>query len=123
MTPNFRKYSDGLLPAIIQDNDTGKVLMLGFMNEEAYSKTINERRVHFYSRSKKRLWLKGETSGNFLELKGISLDCDNDTALIKVIPTGPVCHTGADTCFNEPNQSSGFLEELESIINKRKETP
>lgn len=123
MTPDFLKYNDGLLPTIIQDNNTGKVLMLGFMNEEAYNRTIKEGKVFFFSRSKQRLWLKGETSGNFLEVKAILLDCDNDTALIKVIPSGPVCHTGTDTCFDELNHSSGFLHDLESIITKRKETP
>jgi phosphoribosyl-ATP pyrophosphohydrolase/phosphoribosyl-AMP cyclohydrolase len=113
---------DGLVPCIIQDEHTGKVLMLGFMNEEALQKTISESRVTFFSRSKKRLWTKGETSGNFLEVKDILIDCDLDSLLIKAIPKGPTCHTGADTCFNESN--SGFtLSRLESIITDRKQNP
>jgi phosphoribosyl-ATP pyrophosphohydrolase/phosphoribosyl-AMP cyclohydrolase len=120
MTIDFKKYSDGLVPAIVQDFDTKKVLMLGFMNEEAVHKTEETGKVTFYSRSKKRLWTKGEESGNFLMLKSIAVDCDNDTLLIKVHPLGPVCHTGADTCWNEKNQSDNFLFYLESVINLRK---
>lgn len=120
MQPDFSKYADGLMPAIIQDNATGKVLMLGFMNQEALSKTLQEKRVTFYSRSKKRLWMKGEESGNMLEVKDCLLDCDNDTLLIKAHPLGPVCHTGADTCFNEKNKSKDFLDTLEAIIADRK---
>ena len=118
MKIDFGKYNDGLVPAIIQDDATGKVLMLGFMNEEALEKTKLIRKVTFYSRSKQRLWTKGEESGNFLELKKIIADCDNDTLLIKVSPAGPVCHTGADTCFNETN-SKDFLQLLSEIIRQR----
>jgi len=119
---NFNKYSDSLAPAIIQDISTGKVLMLGFMNEEALNKTISEGRVTFFSRSKNRLWTKGEESGNTLIVKDILADCDSDTILIKADPTGPVCHTGADTCWNEKNDknTAGFLTYLEGIIESRK---
>ena len=118
MNINFAKYSDGLVPAIIQDDSTGKVLMLGFMNEEALQKTKATGQVTFYSRSKQRLWTKGEESGNFLNLKEVMADCDNDTLLIKAAPVGPVCHTGADTCFNETN-SKDFLQTLSEIIKQR----
>ena len=122
MKINFNKYSDSLAPAIIQDISTGKVLMLGFMNEEALNKTISEGRVTFFSRSKNRLWTKGEESGNTLIVKDILADCDSDTILIKADPTGPVCHTGADTCWNEKNDknTAGFLTYLEGIIESRK---
>lgn len=120
--PDFEK-ADGLVPAIIQDADTQKVLMLGYMNAEALQKTIEDKRVTFYSRSKQRLWTKGESSGNFLEVKDISIDCDNDTLLLKVSPLGPVCHTGADTCFSEKNEGSAFLYQLENIIQDRKNNP
>lgn len=123
MTIDFSKYADGLVPAIIQDAATAKVLMLGFMNEEALLKTKDLQKVTFYSRSKNRLWTKGEQSGNFLLLKSISVDCDNDTLLIKADPVGPVCHSGADTCFNEINRSIHFLSELENIIADRKNNP
>jgi phosphoribosyl-AMP cyclohydrolase / phosphoribosyl-ATP pyrophosphohydrolase len=122
MTPDFSKYADGLVPVIIQDVTTKKVLMLGFMNEDAFAKTQSESKVTFFSRSKQRLWTKGETSGNFLLVKEVLADCDNDTILIKVQPTGPVCHTGADTCFNETN-SSFNLKKLEDIIADRKNNP
>ena len=122
MKPEFSKYSDGLVPVIIQDAITSTVLMLGFMNEEALAKTNAEGKVTFFSRSKQRLWTKGEISGNFLLVKEILADCDNDTLLIKAVPSGPVCHTGADTCFNEINPSFS-LERLEEIINDRKENP
>ena len=122
MKPDFSKYADGLVPAIIQDATTNKVLMLGFMNEEALNKTNTEGKVTFFSRSKQRLWTKGETSNNFLLVKEIIADCDNDTLLIKASPTGPVCHTGNDTCFNE-NNSSFSLEKLESVITERKNNP
>lgn len=122
MNIDFTKYSDGLVPAIIQDDQTGKVLMLGFMNEEALDKTQEINKVTFYSRSKKRLWTKGEESGNFLELKSILTDCDNDTLLIKAHPAGPVCHTGADTCFNEIN-TKDFLFTLQEIISERQAKP
>lgn len=123
MTIDFSKYTDGLVPAIIQDADTNVVLMLGFMNEAALQKTQELQKVTFYSRSKQRLWTKGEESGNFLALKEIKLDCDNDTILIKVNPVGPVCHTGADTCWNETNTSNNFLSVLENIITDRKNNP
>jgi phosphoribosyl-ATP pyrophosphohydrolase/phosphoribosyl-AMP cyclohydrolase len=119
---DFEK-GEGLIPTIIQDADTQKVLMLGYMNEEALQKTQQEGRVTFYSRSKQRLWTKGESSGNYLEVKDIRIDCDNDTLLIKVNPAGPVCHTGADTCFSEKNEGSAFLHQLESVIIDRKLNP
>lgn len=122
MNPDFSKYIDGLMPVIIQDVDTNKVLMLGFMNETAFKQTQQEGKVTFFSRSKHRLWTKGETSGNFLHVKEFLIDCDNDTLLIKAEPTGPVCHTGSDTCFNEPN-SSFSLNKLELIIANRKQNP
>jgi phosphoribosyl-ATP pyrophosphohydrolase/phosphoribosyl-AMP cyclohydrolase len=120
MKPDFEKYSDGLIPAIVQDSRTGVVLMLGFMNNEALEKTIESRKVTFYSRSKKRLWTKGETSNNFLHFEEVKIDCDNDTLLIKATPDGPVCHTGTDTCFNEKNKNTDFLATLEAIIEERK---
>ena len=123
MKINFNKYTDGLVPAIIQDDITGKVLMLGFMNEAALAKTQELKQVTFFSRSKSRLWTKGEESGNFLLLKDIKVDCDNDTLLIKVNPVGPVCHTGADTCWDERNTNDNFLIELEQIIKDRKNNP
>jgi phosphoribosyl-ATP pyrophosphohydrolase/phosphoribosyl-AMP cyclohydrolase len=121
MKIDFTKYTDGLVPAIIQDITTHKVLMLGFMNEEALHKTEQTGKVTFYSRSKKRLWTKGEESGNFLELKSMASDCDNDTLLIQAHPLGPVCHTGADTCWSERNHSDNFLLYLEDIIRLRKQ--
>jgi phosphoribosyl-ATP pyrophosphohydrolase/phosphoribosyl-AMP cyclohydrolase len=121
MKIDFSKYADGLVPAIVQDYDTHKVLMLGFMNEEALHQTEQSGKVTFYSRSKKRLWTKGEESGNFLELKSMAEDCDNDTLLIKAHPQGPVCHTGADTCWSERNHSDNFLVYLEEIIDLRKQ--
>lgn len=119
---NFEK-SDGLIPAIVQDAQTDKVLMLGFMNKEAISKTLEERKVTFFSRTKNRLWTKGETSGNFLYLVDIKSDCDNDTLLVKVNPVGEVCHTGSDTCFDETNKEANFLWHLERIIQHRKANP
>jgi len=118
---NFSKLN-GLVPCVVQDAYSNKVLMLGFMNEEAYSKTVAEKRVTFYSRSKQRLWTKGETSGNWLELVEILKDCDNDSLLVKATPKGPVCHTGADTCFNESNDRWS-LKSLEQIISDRKLNP
>lgn len=123
MTIDYSKYADGLVPAIVQDDRTGKVLMLGFMNEESLQKTVDTGRVTFYSRSKRRLWTKGEESGNFLELKSITPDCDQDTLLVKAIPHGPVCHTGADTCFNETNKSTDFIYQLEAVIAGRQQNP
>lgn len=120
MTINFNKYENGLVPAIIQDHFTGKVLMLGFMNEEAVSKTIEEGRISFFSRSRNRIWTKGEESGNFLLCKHIAVDCDLDTLLIQAEPLGPTCHTGADTCWNEKNQKEDFLVYLENVIDQRK---
>ncbi|RYG29866.1 MAG: bifunctional phosphoribosyl-AMP cyclohydrolase/phosphoribosyl-ATP diphosphatase HisIE [Chitinophagaceae bacterium] len=124
MTIDFSKNTDGLIPAVIQDAETGKVLMLGYMNAEAYEKTVQENIVTFFSRSKQRLWTKGETSNNFLHVKEMLVDCDGDTLLIKVHPAGPTCHTGADTCFDEVNQGKGlFLNYLQRIIRDRKENP
>jgi phosphoribosyl-AMP cyclohydrolase / phosphoribosyl-ATP pyrophosphohydrolase len=120
--PDFEKYTDGLMPAIVQDIVSNKVLMLGFMNQEALAKTNAEGRVTFFSRSKQRLWTKGETSNNYLLVKEIITDCDNDTLLIKAIPAGPVCHTGADTCFSE-NNTSFSIQKLEAIIADRKSNP
>ncbi len=123
MNIDFTK-NNGLLPAIIQDEKTGKVLMLGYMNRESYEKTKATGRVTFFSRSRQALWTKGETSGNFLEVKEILSDCDGDTLLIKVKPTGPTCHTGADTCFNEKNiAEKPFIFELEEIIRDRRNNP
>ena len=120
MKLDFEKMG-GLIPAIIQDSCTGKVLMLGFMNEESLAKTEETGKVTFYSRTKNRLWTKGETSGNFLNVVSIATDCDNDTLLIKVKPIGPVCHTGSDTCFGETNQTDlFFLSYLQDFIDKRK---
>jgi phosphoribosyl-ATP pyrophosphohydrolase/phosphoribosyl-AMP cyclohydrolase len=115
---DFNK-NDGLIPAIIQDNSTNKVLMLGYMNEEALKLTLDTKKVTFYSRSKNRLWVKGETSGNYLILNEMLNDCDNDTLLIKAKPMGPVCHTGSDTCFKEKNITDNFLLQLEDTINSR----
>ncbi|MRT15827.1 bifunctional phosphoribosyl-AMP cyclohydrolase/phosphoribosyl-ATP diphosphatase HisIE [Vitellibacter sp. q18] len=124
MEIDFKKYNDGLVPAIIQDALTSKVLMLGYMNEEAFLKTNQSKQVTFFSRSKQRLWTKGEGSGNFLNLVSIAVDCDNDALLLKVIPTGPVCHNGTDTCWAEENVSDfGFLSKLEEIIQNRMDNP
>ncbi|MFT3936107.1 MAG: bifunctional phosphoribosyl-AMP cyclohydrolase/phosphoribosyl-ATP diphosphatase HisIE [Chitinophagaceae bacterium] len=120
MKIDFQKYSDGLAPAIIQDYKTHKVLMQGFMNQDALDKTMAEGKVTFYSRSKKRLWTKGEESGNYLLVKQILSDCDNDSLLIKAEPLGPTCHTGADTCWSERNHNENFLFYLEDIIKLRK---
>jgi phosphoribosyl-ATP pyrophosphohydrolase/phosphoribosyl-AMP cyclohydrolase len=113
---------DGLVPCVIQDAATNRVLMVGFMNEEAYEKTMIEKKVTFYSRTKKRLWTKGETTGHFLELVDVHIDCDQDTLLIKANPIGPTCHTGADTCFNEDNKQ-WTLEALERLVQDRKANP
>jgi phosphoribosyl-ATP pyrophosphohydrolase/phosphoribosyl-AMP cyclohydrolase len=124
MKIDFNKNKDGLVPAIIQDFETKNVLMLGYLNEEAYAKTLELNKVTFFSRSKNRLWTKGEESGNFLEVMDIKIDCDTDTFLIKVKPSGNVCHTGSDTCWNEKNKVSyGFLSELEQTIENRKKNP
>ena len=122
MKIDFNKNTDGLVPAIIQDANTKNVLMLGYMNEEAFTKTEETKQVTFYSRSKKRLWTKGEESGNFLNLVDVKVDCDNDTLLIQATPNGPTCHKGTDTCWAEENlQNFGFLTQLEAIIKDRKE--
>jgi len=118
---NFDK-TQGLIPCIVQDARTNTVLMLGYMNREALDKTLSENRLTFYSRTKQRLWTKGETSGNYLNLVDVKIDCDDDTLLFKVKPEGPTCHTGSDTCFNEVNEFSG-LEFLEAIIQERKKNP
>ena len=114
---NTTKRCEGLVPAIIQDDNTRQVLMLGYMNEEAYDKTVAEGRVTFFSRAKNRLWTKGETSGNFLNVKSIVKDCD-DTLLIRVVPVGPVCHKGTKTCFGG-RENEGFIGELQSVIQQR----
>jgi phosphoribosyl-ATP pyrophosphohydrolase/phosphoribosyl-AMP cyclohydrolase len=134
MKIDYEKYADGLVPAIVQDFETNVVLMLGFMNRESYEITEKTRKVTFFSRSRQQLWTKGETSGNFLDVKEILIDCDKDTILIKANPAGAVCHTGADTCFNENDSPAKtqrgektadekFLFELEKIIKDRKENP
>jgi phosphoribosyl-ATP pyrophosphohydrolase/phosphoribosyl-AMP cyclohydrolase len=134
MKIDYEKYADGLVPAIVQDFETNVVLMLGFMNRESYEITEKTRKVTFFSRSRQQLWTKGETSGNFLYVKEILIDCDKDTILIKSNPAGAVCHTGADTCFNEKNspaktqrrektEDENFLFELEEVIKDRKKNP
>ena len=121
MTIDFNKNSDGLVPVIIQDFITRQVLMLGYMNKDAYEKTVETSKVTFFSRTKQRLWTKGEESGNFLNVVSIKNDCDNDTLLIKVKPEGPTCHKGTDSCWNETNEASfGFLSELENVIKSRR---
>ncbi len=132
MKINFEKYADDLVPAIVQDAQTNKVLMLGFMSAESFEQTQKTNKVTFFSRSRQTIWTKGETSGNFLEVKEILIDCDSDTLLIKAIPAGAICHTGADTCFSEKNfpaqthkreANDNFLFELEKVIINRKEKP
>jgi len=123
-TADFNKNTDGLLPAIIQDAQTLNVLMLGYMNEAALEKTQSTGRVTFYSRSKQRLWTKGEESGNFLEFKSIKVDCDQDTLLVRATPVGPTCHKGTDTCWGEKNTSGlSFVRDLEAIIDDRQQNP
>lgn len=123
-TPDFSKNPDGLLPAIIQDASTAKVLMLGYMNKEAYEKTMAEKKVTFFSRSKNRLWTKGETSNNFLHLLDVKIDCDEDALLIKVKPDGPTCHKGDDTCWQETNSGKVmFLEHLKATLRDRHLNP
>ena len=120
MTIDFNKNPDGLVPAIIQDANTKNVLMLGYMNQNALDKTQQTQQVTFFSRTKNRLWTKGEESGNFLNLVDIKLDCDNDTLLIFVNPSGPTCHMGSDTCWNDTNNESyGFISKLEDVITNR----
>ncbi|MEP6903771.1 MAG: bifunctional phosphoribosyl-AMP cyclohydrolase/phosphoribosyl-ATP diphosphatase HisIE [Actinomycetota bacterium] len=130
MKINFEKYADGLVPAIVQDAETRKVLMLGFMNEQSFEQTQSSGKVTFFSRVRQALWTKGETSGNFLDVQEVLIDCDADTILIKAKPSGVVCHTGADTCFDEGNfpakaqrREENFLFELEKIILDRRENP
>ena len=125
MTIDFNKQTNGLIPAIIQDAKSDKVLMMGYMNEQAFEKTQRENIVTFFSRSKQRLWTKGETSNNFLHVVEITNDCDGDTLLIKVNPDGPTCHTGADTCWNEVNNKgqAGWLNHLKAVIRDRKNNP
>ncbi len=122
MDINFNKETSGLIPAIIQDQHSNKVLMLGFMNKESYDKTVQTGKVTFFSRTRKRLWTKGEESGNFLNVVSITTDCDQDTLLIRAIPVGPVCHTGSDTCWDEVNPTDDFyfLKTLQDFIAKRK---
>lgn len=122
MNIDFSKNTDGLIPAIVQDSETKTVLMLGYMNAESFQKTIETQKVTFFSRSKQRLWTKGEESGNFLNLVDIKNDCDGDTLLIQAKPVGPTCHTGADTCWQEENKESyGFISNLENTIKVRRE--
>ena len=123
MNIDFDKYPRGLVPAIVQDSRTQKVLMLGFMNAESFEITKSTGRVTFYSRSRQMIWTKGETSGNFLGVNEILVDCDEDTILVKATPTGAVCHTGADTCFGEKNEHEDFLFRLEKIIRDRQANP
>lgn len=125
MNLDFKKYADGLVPAIVQDAASGRVLMLGFMDQEAVEKTIASGLVTFYSRSKKRLWTKGESSENYLELVSIEPDCDSDTLLIQARPRGPVCHGGTDTCFGKENNPRplDLINELESTISDRRDNP
>ena len=123
MNLDFSKNKDGLVPAIIQDNKTHKVLMLGYLNKESLSLTLSTDLVHFYSRTKQRIWKKGEESGNELKVVSLKEDCDRDTVLIKVNPVGPVCHKGDDTCFEDSNVSNDFITKLESIIQDRKINP
>lgn len=123
-TANFNKNNDGLLPAIVQDAQTLKVLMLGYMNQEALEKTQSSGKVTFFSRSKQRLWTKGEESGNFLKLVSVKVDCDQDTLLITASPEGPTCHQGTDTCWGEDNASGlSYVKELEAVIEDRKKNP
>ena len=120
MNLDYSKNNNGLVPAIIQDNNTLKILMLGYLNKESLSLTLSTNIVHFYSRTKQRIWKKGEESGNELHVVSLKEDCDNDTVLIKVNPVGPVCHKGDDTCFEEVNKSENFIEILEEVIENRK---
>jgi phosphoribosyl-AMP cyclohydrolase / phosphoribosyl-ATP pyrophosphohydrolase len=120
MKVDFAKYADGLVPAVVQDFQTEKVLMLAYMNEESYRKTEETGLATFYSRSRKKIWTKGETSGNHLRLKQVLVDCDKDAILLKVDPVGPVCHTGADTCWSEKNHKNDFLYHLEHLIELRR---
>jgi phosphoribosyl-ATP pyrophosphohydrolase/phosphoribosyl-AMP cyclohydrolase len=122
MKIDFEKFPDRLVPAVVQDAETNKVLMLGYMNAEALETTLAKEKVTFFSRSKQRLWTKGEESGNYLNLESIKVDCDNDALLVQARPQGPTCHTGTDTCWGESNSATfGFLSQLEDIITARRE--
>lgn len=124
MQLNFSKDNNALLPAVIQDAGTQQVLMLGYMNQAAYEQTKKTKKVTFYSRSKQRLWVKGETSGCFLNVVSLHADCDQDAILVRAVPLGPICHKGTDTCWNEENKKNyGFLSKLEKVISDRKEHP
>lgn len=129
MTFDFDKMPDGLIPAVVQDDQTGQVLMLGYVNQEALAKTQQEGRVTFFSRSKNRLWTKGETSGNFLTVVSLHPDCDGDAVLIRARPDGPTCHRGTTSCFEQPDQTAipaapiGFLAELERLVQRRRDFP
>jgi phosphoribosyl-ATP pyrophosphohydrolase/phosphoribosyl-AMP cyclohydrolase len=123
MKIDFEKSPDALVPAIVQDAETQKVLMLGYMNQESFDRTRETGRVTFFSRSRRKIWTKGEQSGNFLKVKKILIDCDRDTILIYANPAGAICHTGADTCFDEKNEAGNFLFELEKVIQNRKTNP
>jgi phosphoribosyl-ATP pyrophosphohydrolase/phosphoribosyl-AMP cyclohydrolase len=122
MNIDFAKSGDGLVPAIVQDSNTGKVLMMGYMNRESLDLTMSTGKVTFFSRSRGKLWTKGEESGNHLLLRSLAIDCDGDTLLVKAEPTGPVCHTGADTCWSEINHTPDFLRHLEEIIRLRRKS-
>ncbi|RPG67553.1 MAG: bifunctional phosphoribosyl-AMP cyclohydrolase/phosphoribosyl-ATP diphosphatase HisIE [Flavobacteriaceae bacterium TMED42] len=123
-TANFNKNNEGLLPAIVQDEQTRNVMMLGYMNEEALKKTQSSGKVTFFSRSKQRLWTKGEESGNFLLFKSYKVDCDQDTLLVMATPLGPTCHQGTDTCWGEENSNGlAYIKELEAVIEERKNNP
>ncbi len=123
MKIDFEKYSDGLAPAVVQDAVTGRILMVGFMNREALQLTIETGRTTFFSRSRRSLWTKGETSGNYLSVVQVLTDCDEDTILVKARPHGPTCHTGAETCFGETNEHPDFLFELERVVRARRDEP
>ncbi len=122
LQPDFDKMPDGLLPAVVQDAASGRVLMLGYMNAEALAQTQSSGLATFFSRSRQKLWTKGETSGHVLRVQSILLDCDRDALLVKAEPEGPVCHTGADTCWGEKNEAARFLEKLEQIIHMRRDS-
>lgn len=123
MNIDFEKYADGLVPAVVQDAKTRRVLMVGFMNRAAFDLTVSTKKATFFSRTRNRLWVKGETSSNFLHVEHILADCDSDTILILATPAGPVCHTGSDTCFNQKNEGDSFLFQLEEIIKDRQLNP
>ena len=123
MKIDFQKYADSLVPTIVQDSNTGRVLMLGFMDQDSFEQTQHSGKVAFFSRSRRGIWTKGETSGNYLVVENILVDCDSDTILIKASPSGPVCHSGADTCFGEKNEPADFLPKLEQVIKDRKVNP